>query len=108
MKDLYVTSGHHAKYGKDSFQPIRLPDENKEFWLPMNCPHHCEIYRRCRVRNTMTRRCVLRSLGTVYCYEQSGRACTADARALYADDAHGYGALHFRAKPVLKMKEVTV
>ncbi len=45
-KALYVTSGHYEKYGKDSFQPIRTPDENEEFLLkPMNCPHHCEIYR---------------------------------------------------------------
>ena len=46
MKDLYVTSGHYAKYGKDSFQPIHTPDEGEEFLLkPMNCPHHCEIYK---------------------------------------------------------------
>ena len=45
MKDLYVTSGHYAKYGKDSFQPIHTPDDSEEFLLkPMNCPHHCEIY----------------------------------------------------------------
>ena len=45
-KQLYVTSGHYEKYGKDSFQPIKTPDENEEFFLkPMNCPHHCEIYK---------------------------------------------------------------
>ena len=45
-KALYVTSGHYEKYGKDSFQPIHTPDENEEFLLkPMNCPHHCEIYK---------------------------------------------------------------
>src|SRR5690606_16191425 len=45
-KDLYVTSGHYEKYGKDSFQPILTPEENEEFYLkPMNCPHHCEIYK---------------------------------------------------------------
>ena len=45
-KELYVTSGHYEKYGKDSFQPIQTPHEGEEFMLkPMNCPHHCEIYK---------------------------------------------------------------
>ncbi|MCK9626511.1 MAG: TGS domain-containing protein, partial [Bacteroidales bacterium] len=72
QKELYVTSGHYAKYGKDSFQPIHTPQEGEEFLLkPMNCPHHCEIY---RMKPHSYKDLPLRyaEFGTVYRYEQSG------------------------------------
>lgn len=71
-KDLYVTSGHYAKYGADSFQPIHTPNEGEEFLLkPMNCPHHCEIYKSSQwsYRDLPKR---YAEFGTVYRYEQSG------------------------------------
>ena len=72
QKELYVTSGHYAKYGKDSFQPIHTPDETEEFLLkPMNCPHHCEIYK-ARPRSYKDLPLRLAEFGTVYRYEQSG------------------------------------
>jgi threonyl-tRNA synthetase len=68
-KQLYVTSGHYEKYGKDSFQPIRTPDEDEEFLLkPMNCPHHCEIYRT-KPRSYRDLPLRLAEFGTVYRYE---------------------------------------
>ena len=71
-KDLYVTSGHYAKYGKDSFQPIHTPFEGEEYLLkPMNCPHHCEIYRS-KPRSYKDLPVRLAEFGTVYRYEQSG------------------------------------
>ena len=71
-KDLYVTSGHYAKYGEDSFQPIKTPREGEEFLLkPMNCPHHCEIYGN-RPRSYKELPVKLGEFGTVYRYEQSG------------------------------------
>ena len=71
-KDLYVTSGHYEKYGKDSFQPIKTPQEGEEFFLkPMNRPHHCEIYRnKPHSYNDLPIRYA--EFGTVYRYEQSG------------------------------------
>lgn len=71
-KALYVTSGHWAKYGKDSFQPIHTPEEGEEYMLkPMNCPHHCEIYKSSpRSYRDLPMR--LAEFGTVYRYEQSG------------------------------------
>ena len=89
MKDLYVTSGHYAKYGKDSFQPIHTPDENEEFLLkPMNCPHHCEIY---KYKPRSYRDLPLRfaEFGTVYRYEQSGELHgLTRVRGFTQDDAH--------------------
>lgn len=89
MKDLYVTSGHYAKYGKDSFQPIHTPDEGEEFLLkPMNCPHHCEIY---RFKPRSYRDLPLRfaEFGTVYRYEQSGELHgLTRVRGFTQDDAH--------------------
>lgn len=89
MKDLYVTSGHYAKYGKDSFQPIHTPDENEEFLLkPMNCPHHCEIY---KFKPRSYRDLPLRfaEFGTVYRYEQSGELHgLTRVRGFTQDDAH--------------------
>jgi threonyl-tRNA synthetase len=89
MKDLYVTSGHYAKYGKDSFQPIRTPDEGEEFLLkPMNCPHHCEIYR-LKPRSYKDLPVRFAEFGTVYRYEMSGELHgLTRVRGFTQDDAH--------------------
>ncbi|KAI4469324.1 threonine-trna ligase [Holotrichia oblita] len=89
MKDLYVTSGHYAKYGKDSFQPIHTPDENEEFLLkPMNCPHHCEIYRT-KPRSYRELPVRFAEFGTVYRYEMSGELHgLTRVRGFTQDDAH--------------------
>lgn len=88
-KDLYITSGHYAKYGADSFQPIHTPAEGEEFLLkPMNCPHHCEIY---KTRPRSYRDLPLRfaEFGTVYRYEQSGELHgLTRVRGFTQDDAH--------------------
>jgi threonyl-tRNA synthetase len=88
-KELYVTSGHYEKYGKDSFQPIHTPDENEEFLLkPMNCPHHCEIYRT-KPRSYRDLPVRLAEFGTVYRYEQSGELHgLTRVRGFTQDDAH--------------------
>lgn len=88
-KELYVTSGHYAKYGKDSFQPIHTPDENEEFFLkPMNCPHHCEIYKT-KPRSYKELPLRLAEFGTVYRYEQSGELHgLTRVRGFTQDDAH--------------------
>ncbi len=88
-KDLYVTSGHYAKYGEDSFQPIHTPDENEEFLLrPMNCPHHCEIYK-VIPRSYKDLPFRLAEFGTVYRYEQSGELHgLTRVRGFTQDDAH--------------------
>ena len=88
-KDLYVTSGHYAKYGKDSFQPIHTPQEGEEYMLkPMNCPHHCEIYRSApRSYRDLPLRYA--EFGTVYRYEQSGELHgLTRVRGFTQDDAH--------------------
>lgn len=88
-KNLYVTSGHWAKYGKDSFQPIHTPQEGEEYLLkPMNCPHHCEIYRSApRSYRDLPLR--LAEFGTVYRYEQSGELHgLTRVRSFTQDDAH--------------------
>lgn len=88
-KDLYVTSGHYAKYGKDSFQPIHTPQKGEEYLLkPMNCPHHCEIYRSApRSYKDLPLR--LAEFGTVYRYEQSGELHgLTRVRSFTQDDAH--------------------
>lgn len=89
MKDLYVTSGHYAKYGKDSFQPIHTPDESEEFLLkPMNCPHHCEIYK-FKPRSYKDLPLRFAEFGTVYRYEQSGELHgLTRVRGFTQDDAH--------------------
>ncbi|GFR75334.1 threonine--tRNA ligase [Elysia marginata] len=88
-KGLYVTSGHYEKYGADSFQPIRTPNETEEFFLkPMNCPHHCEIYnsRPWSYRDLPKR---YAEFGTVYRYEQSGELHgLTRVRGFTQDDAH--------------------
>ncbi len=88
-KALYVTSGHYAKYGKDSFQPIHTPDEEEEFLLkPMNCPHHCEIYRS-KPRSYKELPLRFAEFGTVYRYEQSGELHgLTRVRGFTQDDAH--------------------
>ena len=88
-KDLYVTSGHYAKYGKDSFQPIRTPQEGEEYMLkPMNCPHHCEIFRS-SPRSYRDLPLRLAEFGTVYRYEQSGELHgLTRVRGFTQDDAH--------------------
>ena len=88
-KDLYVCSGHYEKYGEDSFQPIRTPDPNEEFYLkPMNCPHHCEIFKSSpkSYKDLPTR---YAEFGTVYRYEQSGELHgLTRVRGFTQDDAH--------------------
>ncbi len=88
-KSLYVTSGHYEKYGKDSFQPIHTPDEGEEFLLkPMNCPHHCEIYK-VKPRSYRDLPVRLAEFGTVYRYEQSGELHgLTRVRGFTQDDAH--------------------
>ncbi|MCD8185976.1 MAG: threonine--tRNA ligase [Rikenellaceae bacterium] len=88
-KELYVTSGHYAKYGADSFQPIHTPVEGEEFLLkPMNCPHHCEIYKT-KPRSYKDLPLRLAEFGTVYRYEQSGELHgLTRVRGFTQDDAH--------------------
>lgn len=88
-KSLYVTSGHYEKYGKDSFQPIKTPDASEEFLLkPMNCPHHCEIYKT-KPRSYKDLPIRYAEFGTVYRYEQSGELHgLTRVRGFTQDDAH--------------------
>lgn len=90
-KNLYVTSGHYAKYGKDSFQPIHTPEEGEEYLLkPMNCPHHCEIFRT-SPRSYKDLPLRFAEFGTVYRYEQSGELHgLTRVRSFTQDDAHLY------------------
>jgi len=89
QKELYVTSGHWEKYGKDSFRPIATPNEGEEFLLkPMNCPHHCEIYAS-KPRSYKDLPLRLAEFGTVYRYEQSGELHgLTRVRGFTQDDAH--------------------
>jgi len=88
-KGLYITSGHYQKYGEDSFQPIKTPSEGEEFLLrPMNCPHHCEIYKS-KPRSYKDLPLRLAEFGTVYRYEQSGELQgLIRVRGFTVDDAH--------------------
>ena len=89
QKELYITSGHYAKYGEDSFQPIQTPKEDEEFLLkPMNCPHHCEIYNHKPYSyKDLPKR--FAEFGTVYRYEQSGELHgLTRVRGFTQDDAH--------------------
>lgn len=88
-KQLYMTSGHYAKYGKDSFQPIKTPQEGEEYLLkPMNCPHHCEIYKS-SPRSYKDLPIRFSEFGTVYRYEQSGELHgLTRVRSFTQDDAH--------------------
>ena len=89
QKELYVTSGHWEKYGKDSFKPIQTPAEGEEFLLkPMNCPHHCEIYKN-KPRSYKDLPLRIAEFGTVYRYEQSGELHgLTRVRGFTQDDAH--------------------
>ena len=89
QKELYVTSGHYAKYGADSFQPIHTPAEGEEFLIkPMNCPHHCEIYKT-KPRSYKDLPLRFAEFGTVYRYEQSGELHgLTRVRGFTQDDAH--------------------
>ena len=88
-KNLYITSGHYEKYGKDSFQPIQTPQEGEEFFLkPMNCPHHCEMYKT-KPRSYKDLPVRYAEFGTVYRYEQSGELHgLTRVRGFTQDDAH--------------------
>ncbi len=88
-KNLYITSGHYAKYGADSFKPIQTPQEGEEFMLkPMNCPHHCEVYKT-KPRSYKDLPVRLAEFGTVYRYEQSGELHgLTRVRGFTQDDAH--------------------
>ena len=88
-KNLYVCSGHYDKYGEDSFQPIKTPNEDEEFFLrPMNCPHHCEIYKS-KPRSYKDLPVRFAEFGTVYRYEQSGELHgLTRVRGFTQDDAH--------------------
>lgn len=88
-KSLYITSGHYEKYGQDSFRPILTPEEGEEYFLkPMNCPHHCEIYKS-RQRSYRELPLRLAEFGTVYRYEQSGELSgLTRVRGFTQDDAH--------------------
>ncbi len=89
QKELYVTSGHYEKYGKDSFQPIKTPHEGEEFFLkPMNCPHHCEIYK-ASPKSYKDLPVRFAEFGTVYRYEQHGELHgLTRVRGFTQDDAH--------------------
>ena len=89
QKELYVTSGHYEKYGKDSFRPIKTPQEGEEFMLkPMNCPHHCELYKS-KPRSYKELPVRFAEFGTVYRYEQSGELHgLTRVRGFTQDDAH--------------------
>ncbi len=88
-KNLYVTSGHYAHYGKDSFQPIHTPEEDEEYMLkPMNCPHHCEVYAR-KPRSYKDLPLRIAEFGTVFRYEKSGELHgLTRVRTFTQDDAH--------------------
>jgi threonyl-tRNA synthetase len=106
-KMLYVTSGHYAKYGKDSFQPIHTPEEGEEFLLkPMNCPHHCEIYR-AFPRSYKELPLRLAEFGTVYRYEQSGELHgLTRVRGFTQDDAHIFCAPDQVKEEFIKVMEI--
>ena len=106
-KQLYVTSGHYAKYGKDSFQPIHTPEEGEEYLLkPMNCPHHCEIFR-ALPRSYRELPLRLAEFGTVYRYEQSGELHgLTRVRGFTQDDAHIYCAADQIKDEFLKVMDI--
>jgi len=106
-KMLYVTSGHYAKYGKDSFQPIHTPEEGEEYLLkPMNCPHHCEIFK-AFPRSYRELPLRLAEFGTVYRYEQSGELHgLTRVRAFTQDDAHIFCAPEQIKEEFLKVMDI--
>ncbi|MCM1293342.1 MAG: threonine--tRNA ligase [Bacteroides sp.] len=106
-KNLYVTSGHYAKYGKDSFQPIHTPEEGEEYLLkPMNCPHHCEIFK-AFPRSYRDLPLRLAEFGTVYRYEQSGELHgLTRVRGFTQDDAHIFCAPDQIKEEFLKVMDI--
>ena len=106
-KMLYVTSGHYAKYGKDSFQPIHTPEEEEEYLLkPMNCPHHCEIFK-AFPRSYRELPLRLAEFGTVYRYEQSGELHgLTRVRGFTQDDAHIFCAPDQIKEEFLKVMDI--
>ncbi len=106
-KQLYVTSGHWAKYGKDSFQPIKTPQEGEEYMLkPMNCPHHCEIYK-AAPRSYRDLPLRFAEFGTVYRYEQSGELHgLTRVRGFTQDDAHLFCAPEQIKEEFLKVMDI--
>lgn len=106
-KMLYVTSGHYAKYGKDSFQPIHTPEEGEEYLLkPMNCPHHCEIFK-AFPRSYRELPLRLAEFGTVYRYEQSGELHgLTRVRGFTQDDAHIFCAPDQIKEEFLKVMDI--
>lgn len=106
-KQLYVTSGHWAKYGKDSFQPIKTPQEGEEYMLkPMNCPHHCEIYK-ASPRSYRDLPLRFAEFGTVYRYEQSGELHgLTRVRGFTQDDAHLFCAPEQIKEEFLKVMDI--
>lgn len=106
-KLLYVTSGHYAKYGKDSFQPIHTPEEGEEYLLkPMNCPHHCEIFK-AFPRSYRELPLRLAEFGTVYRYEQSGELHgLTRVRGFTQDDAHIFCAPDQIKEEFLKVMDI--
>ena len=106
-KLLYVTSGHYAKYGKDSFQPIHTPEEGEEYLLkPMNCPHHCEIFK-AFPRSYRELPLRLAEFGTVYRYEQSGELHgLTRVRGFTQDDAHIFCAPEQIKEEFLKVMDI--
>ena len=106
-KNLYVTSGHYAKYGKDSFQPIHTPEEGEEYLLkPMNCPHHCEIFK-AFPRSYRELPLRLAEFGTVYRYEQSGELHgLTRVRGFTQDDAHIFCAPDQIKEEFLKVMDI--
>jgi threonyl-tRNA synthetase len=107
-KELYETSGHYAKYGADSFQPIKTPREGEEFLLkPMNCPHHCEIYAH-RPKSYKELPLRIGEFGTVYRYEQSGELHgLSRVRGFTQDDAHIFCTTDQLKSEFLKVLELT-
>ncbi len=107
-KSLYVTSGHYAKYGADSFQPIHTPKEGEEFLLkPMNCPHHCEIFAN-KPRSYRELPMRIGEFGTVYRYEQSGELHgLSRVRGFTQDDAHIFCTVDQVKGEFLKVLELT-
>jgi threonyl-tRNA synthetase len=106
-KMLYITSGHYAKYGKDSFQPIHTPEEGEEFLLkPMNCPHHCEIFK-AFPRSYKELPLRLAEFGTVYRYEQSGELHgLTRVRGFTQDDAHIFCAPNQVKEEFIKVMDI--
>ncbi len=108
-KNLYITSGHYEKYGEDSFQPIKTPKEDEEFFLkPMNCPHHCEIFAH-KPHSYKDLPIRIAEFGTVYRYEQSGELHgLSRVRCFTQDDAHIFCTVDQLKSEFIKVLELTL